>query len=145
MLQNAYFLAKIGADTAENEQHFAVIDSNDRTQSRGEARGAPEGDPRARGQAEAGGPPRLPPAQAQPRQQGPRLLACRFAMFNIGLQNSSDGRFQGFVCKTRQSDLVTPSAMMMNYRNSVEAAGASTSRLFSGGDSLGDLRVVVHH
>ena len=25
MLQNAYFLAKIGADTAENEQHFAAI------------------------------------------------------------------------------------------------------------------------
>ena len=25
MLQNAYFLAKIGADTAENEQHFAVF------------------------------------------------------------------------------------------------------------------------
>ena len=25
MLQNAYFLAKIGADTAENEQHFAGI------------------------------------------------------------------------------------------------------------------------
>ena len=25
MLQNAYFLAKIGADTAENEQHFAKI------------------------------------------------------------------------------------------------------------------------
>ena len=24
-LQNAYFLAKIGADTAENEQHFAEI------------------------------------------------------------------------------------------------------------------------
>ena len=23
MLSNAYFLAKIGADTAENEQHFA--------------------------------------------------------------------------------------------------------------------------
>ena len=23
MLKNAYFLAKIGADTAENEQHFA--------------------------------------------------------------------------------------------------------------------------
>ena len=23
MLQNAYFIAKIGADTAENEQHFA--------------------------------------------------------------------------------------------------------------------------
>jgi len=27
MLQNAYFLAKIGADTAENEQHFAEIDA----------------------------------------------------------------------------------------------------------------------
>ena len=25
MLQNGYFLAKIGADTAENEQHFAEI------------------------------------------------------------------------------------------------------------------------
>ena len=25
MLQNAYFLPKIGADTAENEQHFAEI------------------------------------------------------------------------------------------------------------------------
>ena len=25
MLQNAYFLARIGADTAENEQHFAEI------------------------------------------------------------------------------------------------------------------------
>ena len=25
MLQNAYFLAKIGADTAENEQHFVEI------------------------------------------------------------------------------------------------------------------------
>ena len=25
MLQNAYFLAKIGADTAENDQHFAEI------------------------------------------------------------------------------------------------------------------------
>ena len=25
MLQNAYFLAKLGADTAENEQHFAEI------------------------------------------------------------------------------------------------------------------------
>ena len=25
MLQNAYFLAKVGADTAENEQHFADI------------------------------------------------------------------------------------------------------------------------
>ena len=29
MLQNAYFLAKIGADTAENEQHFAEISRTD--------------------------------------------------------------------------------------------------------------------
>ena len=27
MLQNAYFLAKIGEDTAENEQHFAAFSS----------------------------------------------------------------------------------------------------------------------
>ena len=27
MLQNAYFLVKIGADTAENEQHFAENNS----------------------------------------------------------------------------------------------------------------------
>ena len=26
MLQNAYLLAKIGADTAENEQHFAEME-----------------------------------------------------------------------------------------------------------------------
>ena len=44
-----------------------------------------------------------------------------------------------------QTDLFMPSAMMMNYGNSVEAAGVSTSRLFSGGDSLGDVRVVVYH
>ena len=28
MRQNAYFLAKIGADTAENEQHFAELAKN---------------------------------------------------------------------------------------------------------------------
>ena len=28
MLQNAYLLAKIGADTAENEQHFAEFAKN---------------------------------------------------------------------------------------------------------------------
>ena len=28
MLQNAYFLARIGADTAENEQHFAKLMAN---------------------------------------------------------------------------------------------------------------------
>ena len=29
MLQNAYFLAKIGADTAENERKFAEIDTEE--------------------------------------------------------------------------------------------------------------------
>ena len=38
MLQNAYFLAKIGADTAENEQHFA---ENLPTGRRGPEVGAP--------------------------------------------------------------------------------------------------------
>ena len=43
MLQNAYFLAKIGADTAENEQHFAEIlpkTGNYRTGPPGSASGA---------------------------------------------------------------------------------------------------------
>ena len=46
MLQNAYFLAKIGADTAENEQHFAEISPTDagargrRRRSRAQVAGA---------------------------------------------------------------------------------------------------------
>ena len=40
MLQNAYFLAKIGADSAENEQHFAEILPNSRARP---VRGAPRG------------------------------------------------------------------------------------------------------
>ena len=40
MLQNAYFVAKIGTDTAENEQHFAEILPTD-------ARGRPAGGGRA--------------------------------------------------------------------------------------------------
>ena len=39
MLQNAYFLAKIGADTAENEQYFAEI-CRDRDADAGRASGA---------------------------------------------------------------------------------------------------------
>ena len=41
MLQNSYFLAKIGADTAENEQHFAEIlptDAEDLAEPRGRER-----------------------------------------------------------------------------------------------------------
>ena len=43
MLQNAYFLAKIGADTAENEQHFAEILPTDG--AAGAAAGAGEAPP----------------------------------------------------------------------------------------------------
>ena len=44
MLQNAYFVAKIGADTAENEQHFAEILPSDALWRR-----AVDGAPRADG------------------------------------------------------------------------------------------------
>ena len=58
MLQNAYFLAKIGADTAENEQHFAEIlpktgnyptgpDANRLGQGRGRADARAAGPPAA--------------------------------------------------------------------------------------------------
>ena len=51
MLQNAYFLAKIGADTTENEQHFAEILPTDACERPGPAgrpgrlrrRGGPRG------------------------------------------------------------------------------------------------------
>ena len=59
MLQNAYFLAKIGADTAENEQHFAEIlpkTGNYPTGPRGRRR--MDGLPRARGAADGRVPPR---------------------------------------------------------------------------------------
>ena len=43
MLQNAYFLAKIGADTAENEQHFAEMELEKEQAERRSAE-APVGD-----------------------------------------------------------------------------------------------------
>ena len=59
MLQNAYFLAKIGADTAENEQHFAenlpifgkifgkMLLGQSAARARGDGRGPPRAPPRA--------------------------------------------------------------------------------------------------
>ena len=41
MLQNSYLLAKIGADTAENEQHFAEICQKLATTLRAGAGGSP--------------------------------------------------------------------------------------------------------
>ena len=52
MLQNAYFLAKISADTAENEQHFAEILPKARDLGRG--RGAAGRGPPRRGGAVPG-------------------------------------------------------------------------------------------
>ena len=66
MLQNAYFLAKIGADTAENEQHFAEIlptdalwrlrlGGPDEGARRGAAQGAERGPRRGVRRGESGG------------------------------------------------------------------------------------------
>ena len=43
MLQNAYLLAKIGADTAENEQHSAKILPTDALRRRGRRAPLPHG------------------------------------------------------------------------------------------------------
>ena len=58
MLQNAYFLAKIGADTAENEQHslqpnmFDAAENEPRSPGRdGGARGLGDGPRRAQARA----------------------------------------------------------------------------------------------
>ena len=58
MLQNAYFLAKIGADTAENEQHFV----RRRAAPRAGPRGAPGREPR-------------PPRRARGGERGARARA----------------------------------------------------------------------
>ena len=62
MLQNAYFLAKIGADTAENEQHFAEILPKTGNYPYGSGRGRrPEAErgPALAADAPAGGDPSL--------------------------------------------------------------------------------------
>ena len=53
MLQNAYFLAKIGADTAENERNFAEILTKNGNYPTGAARVADWADVRAVGRGEA--------------------------------------------------------------------------------------------
>ena len=59
MLQNAYFLAKIGADTAENEQHFPEIlpktVNGDSGRGRPRAKEAEGGRGRARRGVDGGG------------------------------------------------------------------------------------------
>ena len=75
MLQNAYFLAKIGADTAENEQHFAEILPTDG------AAGAAE---RAVG--------RDPGARRRPRP--PRRLREQVSNFVAGVRQTVEGSFE---------------------------------------------------
>ena len=60
MLQNADFLAKIGPDTAENEQHFAEILPKTSNYPTGRARGGPVRPAHARETVPLA-PPREPP------------------------------------------------------------------------------------
>ena len=75
MLQNAYFLAKIGADTAENEQHFAEILSKTGNYPTGaRARASPPPGPRggeARGTTP--GPGRRNPVEVEAMSHSPFL------------------------------------------------------------------------
>ena len=82
MLQNAYFLAKIGADTAENEQHFAEILPKTGNYPTGPPGG---GAATRRWPQKAPGPD---PASVQPVQQPQcvlcftcKLLKCNFHVF----------------------------------------------------------------
>ena len=82
MLQNAYFLAKIGADTAENEQHFAEILPTDAL-GRSGRRGSCE---------EAGRPVQLSGMLEQGRIHQPRRptgLGAEYTMF----RDESDTHF----------------------------------------------------
>ena len=88
MLQNAYLLAKIGGDTAENEQHFAEILPK--------IGNYPTGPPglggsKARPPVHDGGrqPPGLP--AEGPAPEGPRVSAAAQQLF----QTNSAGYFYG--------------------------------------------------
>ena len=84
MLQNAYLVAKIGADTAENEQHFAEIlpkISNYPPPPR--PSGPPPPGARRRPQAVAS------PYSAQPLAATIPLIAQRWSFFSKAQQNSA--------------------------------------------------------
>ena len=61
MLQNAYLLAKIGADTAENEQHFAenLPKTDDRREAARARHGARRREPVPREHQRRPAPPQL--------------------------------------------------------------------------------------
>ena len=62
MLQNAYLLAKIGADTAENEQHFAEILPKTGNYPTGPPTAVSDGAPAGRGAPRRAPAPRGSPA-----------------------------------------------------------------------------------
>ena len=62
---------------------------------------------------------------------------------NLAFLGRTERKQKRFRVQNR-TDFITPSAMSMNYGNLVEAE-LSISRQFSGGDSLKDVRFVVHH
>ena len=79
MLQNAYFLAKIGADTAENEQHLAEICQKLVTTLRAPA--LPPGAPQA--MRDGAGP--AAPADARGwKQKARRSTQCHAGLAKLG-------------------------------------------------------------
>ena len=87
MLQNAYFLAKIGADTAENEQHFAEICQKLATGSGFEIRATEDDLEALRAETQRLKAPQAasPPAKLQPRNAGSGSLRihCFYAASGI--------------------------------------------------------------
>ena len=91
MLQNAYFLAKIGADTAENEQQFAEILPIDRRVA-DRRRPDTENTSRRRRRGARARPDPLPPARAPSNGPPPRRGEARGGSRVRARGPLSDGR-----------------------------------------------------
>ena len=79
MLQNAYFLAKIGADTAENEQHFAEFLPTDALWPR--SPGAPPRLAARRARGGRGRPARSARGAGAPARTSAVILQCKLFDF----------------------------------------------------------------
>ena len=89
MLQNAYFLAKIGADTAENEQHFAEILPTNAGRCDGFGTGPPKRFPLRSSERSEGAAPQAFCLDEQPCMQFPKQFFRR-AFTNNVIPNYSD-------------------------------------------------------